>query len=75
MPAHALLGAVVAVDEGGVGRPGVGALVLQLLTARIARCDAVLDLPVDCFPDTGLDLDELGGDLADVLGQVSVLFR
>jgi hypothetical protein len=54
-PTDAFLGAVVAVYEGCVGRPGLGGLVLELF-ATVIGADALLDFAVDGFLHACFDM-------------------
>ena len=69
--AYVLLGAVVAVHEGGVGAPGVGGLVLELCAVGVGGVDSALDFMVDGFFDLGYGFEHFREALADVLWGVS----
>lgn len=52
--ADALLGAVIAIDKCRVWGPGLGALIFELLAARISSFDAMLYFLIYCFLNNGL---------------------
>jgi hypothetical protein len=54
MPANAFLWPVVAVYEGGVGRPWLGRLEFELLAA-VVGANALRNGVVDCFLYAGFD--------------------
>lgn len=64
---HALLRAVVAVDKGRVGDPGIRRLVFEFLAVWVACLDPMLYFFVHCLLNNGLHFGELRSDATDIL--------